>query len=358
VDFATTEAHEDLARLTRRILEDKVTPETLGRHGTGGFDRAVWRELAKAGIVDAALPSKVGGGGFGLLEQCGVLIEIGRTIAPVPYLPTVVMAAAAIAEFGSEEQAERWVVPAIRGEKVLAVALADVGAPGGFTAERTPAGWRISGAQTAVPFGAFADGFLVPAETPGGVRMFLVDAAAAEVLAQSAIDHADAALVQLSDAPGEPLGGTGVDEWVRLRGTAGLCALQLGVLESALHRTADYTRERKQFDHAIAAFQAVRQRLADAYVDVEAVRLTLWQAAWRLSENLPAAEQVATAKYWAAEAGHRVAHTAVHLHGGVGIDVDYPLHRYFAAAKRIEFTLGGATAHLRALGDLLAAESL
>ena len=145
-------------------------------------------------------------------------------------------------------------------------------------------------------------------------------------------------------------------EWLRLRGTAGLCALQLGVLDSALHRTAEYTKQRKQFDHAIAAFQAVRQRLADAYLDVEAVRLTLWQAAWRLSDGLPAAEEVATAKYWAAEAGHRVAHTAVHLHGGVGIDVDYPLHRYFAAAKRNEFTLGGATAQLRALGDLLAAE--
>src|SRR6185369_5143040 len=105
-----------------------------------------------------------------------------------------------------------------------------------------------------------------------------------------------------------------------------------------------YAAERKQFDHVIGGFQAVRQRLADAYVDVEAVRLTSLQAAWRLASDLPSAEAVATAKFWAAEAGHRVAHTTVHIHGGVGIDVDHEVHRYFLAAKYHEFTLGGATA--------------
>ncbi|GAB3001709.1 acyl-CoA dehydrogenase [Amycolatopsis acidiphila] len=333
MDFTVSEAQQELAGLTRRILADRVAPEP---HGEGGFDPALWRELVKAGLVDADL---------GLLEQCTVLTEIGRAVAPVPYLPSVTMAAAAIFAFGTPEQIERWAMPAVRGERVLAVALPDVGSAGGFTVENG----RISGAQTAVPFGAFADGFLIPADS----GVYLVDSA--DVRPQRVIDHADAALVQLTDVPGELL-GTGVDEWLRLRGTVGLCAVQLGVLESALHRTAEYAKERRQFDHPLAGFQAVRQRLADAYIDVEAVRLTMWQAGWRLSEGLPAAEEVATAKYWAAEAGHRVAHTAVHLHGGVGIDVEHPVHRYFAAAKRIEFTLGGATAHLRALGELLAAE--
>ena len=95
------------------------------------------------------------------------------------------------------------------------------------------------------------------------------------------------------------------------------------------------------------------QRLADAYIDVEAIRLTMWQAAWRLEHGLPAEPEIATAKFWAADAGHRVAHTAVHVHGGVGIDVSHPVHRYFAAAKRTEFALGGATSQLRRLGTLL-----
>jgi alkylation response protein AidB-like acyl-CoA dehydrogenase len=109
-----------------------------------------------------------------------------------------------------------------------------------------------------------------------------------------------------------------------------------------------------QFGKPIGGFQAVAQRLADAYIDTEAIRLTMWQAAWLLDEGLPCDSEVATAKFWAADAGHRVAHTAVHVHGGVGIDTDYPLHRYFVAAKHNEFALGGATTQLRRIGAALA----
>jgi alkylation response protein AidB-like acyl-CoA dehydrogenase len=152
--------------------------------------------------------------------------------------------------------------------------------------------------------------------------------------------------------------------WLAAHATVGLCAVQLGVLERALEMTAAYTQSRVQFGRPIGTFQAVRQRLADAYTDVEAVRLTMWQAAWQLAEGQtaqgqpaegqPAGTAIATAKFWAADAGHRVAHTAVHLHGGVGIDVSYPLHRYFTAAKRCEFALGGATTQLRHIGAALA----
>ncbi|GAA5160233.1 MULTISPECIES: acyl-CoA dehydrogenase family protein [Amycolatopsis] len=332
MDFTMTETQQELAALTRRVLDDRAKP---GQHGEGGFDPELWRELGRVGVIDAD---------FELLEQCAVLTEIGRALAPVPYLPSRTVAAGALFAFGTPEQIERWAMPVVRGERVLAVALPDIGGAPGFSVERG----RVSGARTAVPFGAFADGFLVPT----GDGVFLVEQA--EVQPQSVIDTADAALVQLDDVPGEPVDVPA--EWLRLHATVGLCAVQLGVLESALERTASYARERKQFGQPIGGFQAVRHRLADAYLDVEAVRLSLWQAAWRVAEDLPATEAVATAKYWAADAGHRVAHTAVHVHGGVGIDVEHPVHRYFAAAKRLEFTWGGATAHLRALGDLLAAD--
>lgn len=351
MDFTPSEAAVDLAALTRRILADKVTPDMLGPHGSGGFDAALWTSLAQAGVLDAALPSSIGGGGFGLLEQCAVLTEIGRAVAPVPYLPSITMAAAALATFGTPALVDQWVLPVLRGESVLAVALPDVGAACGFTAEDG----RLTGVQAAVPFGAFAQGLLVEAAADGGRAVFLLDASAAgvSVTAQRTVDHADAALVELSGASGVSLGDIG--EWLRLRGTAGLCAQQLGVVERALEMTAAYAREREQFGHALGGFQAVRQRLADGYLDVEAVRLTSLQAAWLLASDLPAAAEVATAKYWAADAGHRVAHTAVHIHGGVGIDIEHPVHRYFVAAKRLEFTFGGATPHLLALGSLLAA---
>jgi acyl-CoA dehydrogenase len=150
------------------------------------------------------------------------------------------------------------------------------------------------------------------------------------------------------------LRGPRVAEWLRARGIVGLCALQLGVTERALELTAGYARERVQFGRPIGSFQAVSQRLADAWIDVEAIRLTMWQAAWRLSAGLRSDTEIATAKFWAADAGHRVAHTAVHAHGGVGIDVSHPVHRYFAAAKHNEFALGGATEQLRRIGAELA----
>ncbi|HEX8632432.1 MAG TPA: acyl-CoA dehydrogenase, partial [Catenuloplanes sp.] len=148
--------------------------------------------------------------------------------------------------------------------------------------------------------------------------------------------------------------GRRITAWLRAHATVGSCAAQLGTLERALELTARYAGTRVQFGRAIGTFQAVTQRLADAYIDVEAVRLTMWQAAWRLGEGLPCATEVATAKFWAADAGHRVAHTMVHIHGGVGIDLDHPVHRYFLAAKHHEFTLGGATAQLGVIGAALA----
>ena len=124
--------------------------------------------------------------------------------------------------------------------------------------------------------------------------------------------------------------------------------------EEALRLTAEYTKTRKQFDQPIAMFQAVGHRAANAYIDTEGIRLTTWQACWRLAEGLPAEAAVAVAKFWAAEAGQRVVHAAQHLHGGVGVDREYPLHRYFLWAKQLELTLGGATRQLLRLGKLLA----
>src|SRR5208282_4837804 len=229
------------------------------------------------------------------------------------------------------------------------------------TAVRTAGRWVLSGVKTAVPAAPRADLFLVPAATPDGVTVFLVSPsdAGVSVEPQRLTDFAEAGRVVLDGVtldddrvlgPGPEV----VTDWLVSRGTVGLCALQAGVLERALELTAEYARNRVQFGRPIGSFQAVTQRLADAYIDVEAVRLTMWQAAWRLAAGLPGTTEVATAKFWAADAGHRVAHTAVHVHGGVGIDTGYPLHRYFVAAKRAEFELGGATAQLRRIGAALA----
>ena len=205
----------------------------------------------------------------------------------------------------------------------------------------------------------WADAFLVPTSTPDGVRVFVVERFddGVSVEAQELTDGVAAGRVVLDGVrlgADRLLGGAEVADWLAARGTVGLCAAQLGVVERALELTAEYARNRVQFARPIGSFQAVSQRLADAWIDVAGVRLTMWQAAWRLAGNFPARADVATAKFWAADAGHRVAHTAVHVHGGMGIDTSYHVHRYFAAAKHYEFALGGATAQLRHIGAELA----
>ncbi|WP_255397941.1 acyl-CoA dehydrogenase family protein, partial [Mycobacterium sp. 1465703.0] len=167
-------------------------------------------------------------------------------------------------------------------------------------------------------------------------------------------DAAQAGGFQCGHGDARVVGGAEVVTWLGTLGTLGRSAFQLGVLERGLQMTAEYAREREQFDRPIGSFQAVSQRLADGYIDVKGLRLTLTQAAWRVSEDIPAEIDVASAAFWAADAGHRVAHTIVHVHGGVGVDTDHPAHRYFLAAKEIEFALGGATGQLRRIGRELA----
>jgi acyl-CoA dehydrogenase len=284
-------------------------------------------------------------------------------VAPVPYLWHV-LSAAAIAHFGTDEQRARWARPAAGAQLLLTAAVAEDLSDAAETpqtrAERVAEGWLLTGSKAVVPVATVADAFLVPADTADGLALFVVlpDDAGVTLQAQRIVDGDTAATLDLTGVAlpvDRFIGGYDVAHWLVARATVALAAHQLGVLERALELTAEYARERKQFDRPIGSFQAVAQRLADAYIDVEAVRLTMWEAAWRIAEALPCPTEIATAKFWAAEAGHRVAHTAVHVHGGAGIDVDAPTHRYFLAAKRNEFDLGSATAQLRRLGAELAA---
>jgi acyl-CoA dehydrogenase len=352
MDFTVTEAQAELAGLARKILAERDEP---------------WADLAAAGVLAAGLPEAAGGSGLGLLEQCSVLIELGRAAADVPYLPSIVLGAGAVAAFGTPAQVDRWAIPAGRGSVVLAAALAeedgdDPRVPSVSAVRASAGAWVLSGVKTAVDFAPQADLFLVPASSADGAMVFLVSPSLAGVTVepQQLTGFAPAGRVVLDGvtvAGDRVLGGAEVVDWLVARATAGLCAAQAGVIERALELTAEYARNRVQFGRPIGSFQAVTQRLADAYVDVEAVRLTMWQAAWLLSagEAGPAVDTaVATAKFWAAEAGHRVAHTAVHVHGGLGIDTSYPVHRYFVAAKHHEFAVGGATAQLRRIGAVLA----
>jgi 3-oxocholest-4-en-26-oyl-CoA dehydrogenase beta subunit len=361
MDFSTTEAAQDLGGLVNTIVDSVCTPEHQRQLDAldQRFDRELWSKLIDSDILSTAAPESLGGGGFGVLEQTAVLVALGRQLAAVPYLDSVVLAAGALARFGSTELQKQWGELAVGGAKILTVALDGEMGDGPVQAARAGDGYRLTGSRTQVGYGPVADGFLVPAETDSGTSVFLVAAndpgvsvTALETTGLGSIGHLRLDGVELDGQ--RIVGGEDVVSWIAILDILGRSAFQLGVLDRGLQLTAEYARTREQFDRPIGSFQAVGQRLADGYIDVKGLRLTLTQAAWRLSEDLPADTEVATAAFWAADAGHRVAHTIVHIHGGVGIDTDHPVHRYFLAAKQTEFALGGATAPLLRIGRELA----
>ncbi len=368
MDFALSNEQEAVRDLARKIFSERCSDERtrdLERSGEW-FDLELWAELVKANLAGLALPEDVGGSGFGMLEVALVLEEAGRQLAPIPFFASQVLGGLPLARFGSAAQRQRWLVPAAGEGLVLTAALVETGsadpARPRVAARRDGAGWRLDGVKECVPAGTLAALLLVPAQTPDGVGVFLVEPGGPGVRLerQLATNREPQARLELAGAAlpadavlGDPNGGAEIVEWLLDHALVGLCAIQLGVAEEALRRTAEYTRTRKQFGRPIAAFQGVALRAADAYIDLEAMRATLQQAAWRVAAGLPARAEVAAAKWWACRGGQRVVHTAQHLHGGIGADIDYPIHRFFLWSKQLDVTLGGASRQLARLGALL-----
>jgi len=370
MDFTLTDEQKALAELAEQILTDHATLERLKaiEAQPERIDREAWSKLADAGLLGVAVPEAHGGAGWGFIELCLLLERVGRTVAHVPAVPTLAYGALAIAEFGSAEQQKRLLPGVVTGETLLTAALVEIGTDARTplaTARKAGDGYRLDGAKIAVPIAPQADAILVPVVLDGQRVVFLVDPKAKGLRFEydettSWEGHYRMELDGVTVGQNAILGGERrgeVLDWLVDRAMVALCAVAAGVADQALRITAKYASERKQFDKPIATFQAVSQRLADCYIDNEAITLTMWQAATRLAEGIPSPKEIATAKYWACEGGSRIGHAALHIHGGISIDVDYPIQRYFLWAKQIEFSFGAATPQLVELGKRIAEDA-
>ncbi|MEY2475948.1 MAG: 3-oxocholest-4-en-26-oyl-CoA dehydrogenase beta subunit [Actinomycetota bacterium] len=316
MDFSLNDEQQAIGELAGRILEEQTSA-----------DKA-WAELAKANLLGLCLPEDVGGSGYGFVEACILFEQLGRTTAAVPLLPTLV-SAMAVAALGTPEQRQRWLPGVVSGDVVL-------------TAD-------IDGSRSLVPYADRAAALL----SVNDDGIVVVDPSQLE-LSRQQVGSGEPMFSYHGGSFASQLGvGAPASDWIRQHWTVALCAVQTGVTERALRMTAEYVAGRQQFERPIGSFQAVGQRLADAYIDTEAIRLTMWQAAWRLAEGLPSEEQVAIAKFQASDGGQRVCAAAQHLHGGIGVDLDYPLHRYTLWAKQVELTLGSGTPQLVKIGEML-----
>lgn len=365
MDFSLGEELEAVRDLAREILTDRVTPERLREVETSAsrVDEQLWTDLATAGLLAAVLPEPDGGAGLGMAGLCVLLVEQGRRVAPLPLWPALT-GALTVAAYGTGAQRSRLLPGLVDGSGRLTVALEEFG-PAEPLAPRAAAvadgpGWRINGVKAVVPAPAGARHVLVTAATASGPGLFLVASDATGVSWEYAetTSHDMSGHLTLHDAPAEPVGtpGDGAAAHLVRNAFVALAAVQTGVADGALAHAAGHLREREQFGRPLATFQAVQHQLADCYIDIEAMRVTLWQAVDSMAEPFDAgsADRAAmVAKWWATEGGLNTVHRVQHVHGGIGVDTDYPVHRHFLWGKQISTTLGGAGADLERLGALL-----
>lgn len=370
MNFDLSEEQQVVVDLARQIFAGGTTVERLKEieRSTERFDAVLWKQLADANVLGLCLPVEHGGSGLGMVEACLMLIEQGRHLGPVPLLPTTV-GAMSIAEFGSAAQQAEWLPAVVSGDAIICPALAEVGA-NDLTkpvtrASRQSETWRLDGYKPVVSGAQHAAALLVSAtDTSGEVGLYIVrrGAAGLSVDPEDTTDHQAAGTVTLHDAEAERLGdgsvpGEIIIAWLIARELVGLCAIQVGVGEAATEQTAAYVSSRQQFGKPLSTFQAVAHQAADAFILNQAMRSTTLRAAWLMGEGLDARSATLVAKYWAAEGGQKVVHLCQHLHGGMGADVDYPIHRYFLWGLQLESALGAGSAQLARLGELIAREA-
>jgi acyl-CoA dehydrogenase len=363
MDFNLNEQEQAVSDLAMQILADKVDHDRLKAieadldNGGEWFAKAEWELLAEAGLIGIALPEAHGGGGLGIVEAGLVCEAVGRHVAPVPALPTM-LAAMTIAEFADNALAAELLPGVCDGSRILTVATAehlreDLARPG-VTADVDGA---LTGVKSVVEFAAQSSHAVVTATGADGPGLYLVDPNGGGVSAEVGTTSRREPVHELtfSAAPATLLaaGETAIRRF-EARYLALVCATQLGVVEGQLRLTAQYTSEREQFGRPVATFQAVTQRLADCFIQVEGLRLQTQSALWRIANGVDPWEDLRIAKWFGSEGAHFVAHGAQHMHGGIGVDVDYPLHRFTLWNKHLEVTLGAANQQLRAIGAALA----
>ncbi len=332
MDFSLNEEQQELAGLAARILEDRMTLQHLKARDRSEdwYDLDTWHEFAKTNLLGIALPESAGGLGMGFLDLCMVLREVGRNVAPLPMIPTLVSAALPIARFGND--AEAAVLSKVAaGDVLLTAALHEYGAEPEqpqTTVSRDGDGWRLDGLKTNVASATAAELVVVPARVGDDVGLFLVptNAPGITLVRQEIMDHepqfemrldgvhagADALLGSLDQ-------GSEILSWTLHRTTIATCALVAGVADKALRLTAHYTTERKQFERQIGTFQAVGQRMADCYIDNQAIELTMLQAATHLDEGRDDPVEVATrevlgSRRWQPHRARRTPHPRRHQH--------------------------------------------
>jgi alkylation response protein AidB-like acyl-CoA dehydrogenase len=374
MDFSFTDEQQAVAEAAAGLFAGLVDADRVlaVEQSEDRVDRQLWEALAAADLLGLAVPAAQGGAAMGLTELCLLLQAQGNVVAPVPLWATLVLGALPIARWGSPSQAERWLPGVVSGQTVLTAALTGAAnSPSGLPGiHASPEGDAVilNGTELAVPQAHVAARSVVPARLADDrVLLVLLDPESPGVSLERTVTtnreihphlHLAEVAVAADDVLVGPDDGRAALDQLLVAAAAGLCALTVGVCESALRQTATYLNERQQFGRPLSTFQGTMLRAADAAIDIEAMRVTLWNTTWLFDSGRDASDAVRVAKWQASERGQRTVHATQHLHGGMGADVTYPIHRYFLWGKQLELLLGGPSLQLSRLGAQIAARAL
>ncbi|WP_067436075.1 acyl-CoA dehydrogenase [Nocardioides jensenii] len=313
-----------------------------------------WADLAQSGLLGLAVPEELGGEGLGLLELAIVLERLGVAAVQLPAWETLVAGTLTVARSGTATQRAALLTGVAEGDTILSPALAEAGdalpdAPT-TTVRRDGDTLLLRGTKVGVTYADAAASLLVLVSFDGGLAVALVDPRRDGVTLRPSrtsrgttthsIDFDDVPVELLGDIPAEAA------RHLRDNAVAGLALAGAGLLAGARDLTAGYVKERTQFGRALAEFQAVAQQIADVYVASRTLSLAAHNAAWRVAEGLDATDDLAVAAYWLAVEGPAALHTCHHLHGGTGVDITYPLHRYYSQITDLAHAVGGVDASL------------
>ena len=360
MDFQLSDDQRAIAEMAGSLFADLCTDDRLRAFDTSdeAFMAELWDKCVETGLHALAIPEEAGGSGLGMTDLMLVLEAQGRGLGHVP-LWSHQLAAATLARFGGAAGLEL-ATAAAEGKHIITASLDAVARAQGAALKlrREGEGWQLDGSVSALPLGADASLALLLAESADGLRLLAVDLGATGIEKTAGVfTHrggvADVRFKAFKLTAADVLPEAALP-WLEQRAIAALAALQLGVSTEHVRRTVAYVNERRQFERAIATFQAVQMSMADAHIAIEALRSTLWQLVYRLDAGLPSPSEALAVKYLAAECGHLVGHKAQHVHGGIGVDLTYPIHRFLYWSRALGITLGGSAATLERLGDWLA----
>jgi alkylation response protein AidB-like acyl-CoA dehydrogenase len=362
MDFSFTPDQTLLKNSARAFLDEhcKSAAVRLLWDDPRGESEGLWKEMAQLGWLGLSLPEEHGGSGLGMVETALLLEELGRAAYPGPYSPTMLVADA-IAEAGTDVQKKRWLAPIATGDARATMTLLDADldwSPDAIAtrAEKTPTGWQLSGVKRYVAWGHVANVLLVPARTPEGVSLFLVDPAASGLrwspmmnmdpgtrLADLTLDRVP---VRAEDVLGAPRSAAPHLARLIRRGAVGAAAEMLGAARRCLDMAVAYAKVREQFGQLIGSFQAIRHKCAEMLLETENSHSAVYYAAWAQdAEAEDAALAASVAKVYVGEASRKVCGEAIQVHGGIGFTWEYDLHMYFKRAKALEAQYGDADYH-------------